>query len=276
MELDRARLLEPAELQALTEAASETDLLIIDVGAVERYGRAHLPGAILVTPQELVSGTPPASGRLPDIDRLTSLAQRLALTPETLVVAYDDEGGGWAGRLLWTLEVLGHRNWKYLDGGIHAWHDDGLPLTEAPAERAATRSPPALELDLAQVAEGDDAEATVDGQGQIWDARSFEEYVGSRVNAARGGHIPGARHLDWLDLMDRNRALRLREDIVDVIRDAGLDLNAPIITHCQSHHRSGLTWLVGRLLGLDIRAYHGSWSEWGNDPDRIVRSGAEP
>lgn len=276
MELDRARLLEPAELQALTKAASDTDLLIIDVGAAERYRRAHLPGAILVTPQELVSGTPPASGRLPGLERLASLAQRLALTPETLVVAYDDEGGGWAGRLLWTLEVLGHRNWKYLDGGIHAWHDDGLPLTEAPAERAATRSPPALELDLAQVAEGDDAEATIDGPGQIWDARSFEEYVGSRVNAARGGHIPGARHLDWLDLMDRNRALRLREDIIDLIRDAGLDLEAPIITHCQSHHRSGLTWLAGRLLGLDIRAYHGSWSEWGNDPDRIVRTGAEP
>jgi thiosulfate/3-mercaptopyruvate sulfurtransferase len=24
--------------------------------------------------------------------------------------------------------------------------------------------------------------------------------------------------------------------------------------------------LVGRLLDIDIRAYHGSWAEWGNDP----------
>ena len=275
MELDRTRLLEPADLQSLT-MAPDTDLLIVDVGAAERFARAHLPGAVLVTPPELVSGIPPASGRLPDADRLAALAQRLALTPETLVVAYDDEGGGWAGRLLWTLEILGHRNWKYLDGGIHAWHDAGLPLSETPGDRPEASAPPALELDLAPLAEGDDVAATIDGLGQIWDARSFEEYVGSRVNAARGGHVPGARHLDWLDLMDRNRALRLREDVVDVIRGAGLDLDAPIITHCQSHHRSGLSWLVGRLLGLDIRAYHGSWGEWGNDAERPVRTGAEP
>ena len=276
MELDRARLLEPADLQALTTAGTDADLLIVDVGTAARFAQAHLPGASLVTPPELVSGIPPASGRLPDDQGLATLAQRLALTPETLVVAYDDEGGGWAGRLLWTLEVLGHSNWKYLDGGIHAWHAEGLPLTEVPSDRAKGETLPQLQLDLSPVAEANDVEATIAGPGQIWDARSFEEYSGSSVHAARGGHVPGARHLDWLDLLDRDRALRLREDVADVISSAGLDLEAPIITHCQSHHRSGLTWLVGRLLGLDIRAYHGSWSEWGNDPTRTVRTGAEP
>ena len=43
-----------------------------------------------------------------------------------------------------------------------------------------------------------------------------------------------------------------------------------IITHCQTHHRSGLSYMVGRILGLDIRAYHGSWSEWGNHPETPI------
>jgi len=43
-----------------------------------------------------------------------------------------------------------------------------------------------------------------------------------------------------------------------------------MITHCQSHHRSGFTYLVGKALGFNIRAYHGSWAEWGNHPTTPV------
>ncbi|MBT7370850.1 MAG: sulfurtransferase, partial [Gammaproteobacteria bacterium] len=109
-----------------------------------------------------------------------------------------------------------------------------------------------------------------DNRIQIWDARSAEEYAGTKVVADRGGHIPGAINLDWLDLMDRDRALRLREDLSAVIHDKGLDTAETVITHCQTHHRSGLCYFVGRLLGLNIKAYHGSWSEWGNDPDTPI------
>ncbi|MBT3897162.1 MAG: sulfurtransferase, partial [Gammaproteobacteria bacterium] len=45
-----------------------------------------------------------------------------------------------------------------------------------------------------------------------------------------------------------------------------------IITHCQTHHRSGLTYLIGKSLGYDIKAYPGSWSEWGNHPDTPVET----
>ncbi|HNG61229.1 MAG TPA: sulfurtransferase, partial [Cellvibrionaceae bacterium] len=38
----------------------------------------------------------------------------------------------------------------------------------------------------------------------------------------------------------------------------------PIVTHCQAHHRSGFTYLVGKALGLTIAAYDGGWAEWGN------------
>jgi thiosulfate/3-mercaptopyruvate sulfurtransferase len=37
-----------------------------------------------------------------------------------------------------------------------------------------------------------------------------------------------------------------------------------------------LTWLVGVLLGFPrMRAYAGSWSEWGNDPDLPVESNVQ-
>lgn len=277
MPLDRDRLIEPDTLTALVASSERdgTDLLIVDVGAADRYARAHIPGAVLVTPAELVDGGAPAPGKLPSTDRLQELFSRIGLTPETLVVAADDEGGGWAGRLIWTLEVIGHERWKVLDGGVHAWHDAGLPMTREPPDRAASDA--LVRIDRTPIAEaGDVLEASRSGSALIWDARSPEEYRGERVSAARGGHVPGAVNLDWLELIDRDRSLRLREDVELLLGDRGIDFTAPIITHCQSHHRSGLTWLVARLLGnRAVRGYHGSWSEWGNRDDLPVRTGAE-
>ncbi|HNP01660.1 MAG TPA: rhodanese-like domain-containing protein [Agitococcus sp.] len=50
----------------------------------------------------------------------------------------------------------------------------------------------------------------------------------------------------------------------------GITANKTVIVYCQTHHRSGLSYLVGKLLGLNIKAYAGSWSEWGNLRDTPV------
>jgi thiosulfate/3-mercaptopyruvate sulfurtransferase len=44
-----------------------------------------------------------------------------------------------------------------------------------------------------------------------------------------------------------------------------------VITHCQTHHRSGFTYLVAKSLGYPrVKGYAGSWGEWGNHPDTPV------
>lgn len=271
---DPARLLTPEALEALPAEYT----LLVDVGSAERYAQAHLPGAVLVTPAELVDGRPPATGRLPDVTRLNALFSRLGLRPDLKVVAYDDEGGGWAGRLLWTLDVVGHDNWAYLDGGIHAWQASGRPLESRPNE--AQPAPVSVTIDHGPIAEAEtilQALADADEDLLIWDARSAAEYRGERQAAARSGHIPGAINLDWLDLMDRQRELRLREDLAVCLATHGITPDKQIITHCQTHHRSGLTWLAARLLGYPrLKAYHGSWSEWGNRGDTPIHTGAQP
>src|SRR5690606_20500037 len=122
-------LIEPDQLQA---ALGDPQLLILDCSGAEHYARFHVPGAIHVPPQGLVSGAPPAPGKLPSLPALQRLFGQLGLTADKHVVAYDDEGGGWAGRLIWTLEVLGHRRWSYLNGGLHAWLNEGHPTEATP------------------------------------------------------------------------------------------------------------------------------------------------
>ncbi|MEQ8858808.1 MAG: sulfurtransferase [Pseudomonadales bacterium] len=249
---------------------------LVHVAEAAAYRQAHLPGAVLVEPRQLVIGTPPAPGRLPDRERLDALFGALGLHDDLHLVVYDDEGGGWAGRLIWTLDVIGHRRWSYLDGGLHAWHAAGLPL-ESGAGVAPEATRVRVQIDRGPIAEVDDVlAATADRHQLIWDVRSAEEYRGERSGSRRAGHVPGAVNLDWLLLMDPNRALRLVADLESLLAEHGISADKRVITHCQSHHRSGLSYLVGRLLGFDIRAFHGSWAEWGNRDDLPVVTGAAP
>lgn len=262
-------LLEP---QTLAGRLGEARLLVIDLGKTQVYQQAHVPGAIHLDPLQLKRNSAPAPGLLPDAEVLAELFGSIGLTPETHVVACDDEGGGWAGRLLWVLESIGHLHYSWLNGGIHAWLAEGLPTESGSQPCSTTDYPlptinPHTDITLAELRARLD-----DPLLAIWDARSEEEYAGVRAYAQKGGHIPGAIHYEWTEPMDRSRHLRIRplDQVRAELTRRGLTADKEIITHCQTHHRSSYSWLVGRLLGLNIRAYAGSWSEWGNHPDTPV------
>lgn len=262
-------LMEPDDLQPLL---GRSKLLILDTSSAANYARGHVPGAIHIEPKALQCGVAPAPGKLPSTEQLSTLFAGVGLTPDTHVVAYDDEGGGWAGRLLWTLEVLGHTRYSYLNGGLQAWTNEGHPLdTEAHSRQPSNF---VAQIHAEALATLEQIQARLgDSQMAIWDARSADEYAGRKVIGPRGGHIPGAVNIDWLELMDRSRNLRLLP--LDALRERlqalGITPDKSVITHCHSHHRSGLTWLAMKILGYpDIKAYDGSWGEWGSRTDTPV------
>lgn len=264
-------LLEPAELQS---RLGEPGLLIVDLGKESVYQQVHVPGAVLFNGKQLVSGQQPSPGKLPATAQISAALSALGLTPEIHVVAYDDEGGAAAGRFIWTLDVLGHRRYSYLNGGIHAWLAAGLPTeSQANAARpssyvATLNTTASADLDYVLAHHGD-------ADHVIWDARSPEEYNGSLVRAQRSGHIPGARNYEWTRAIDRSNAMRIRplDEVRTELAALGINGEKTVITHCQTHHRSGFTYLLGKILGFErMKAYPGSWSEWGNLHDTPVEN----
>ncbi len=266
-------LVEPEELHP---RLGDEQLLLVDVGRAATYEQAHLPGARHLDYGAIVAATGQAGGLLPDEIRLGAALSAIGLTPERHVVAYDDEGGGKAARLLWTLEALGHRRYSLLNGGLHAWAGERRPLTTAIAESTASDYRAKLADDSAVVASrAFILEHLNDPNVALLDARSPSEYDGSRRYAARGGHIPGAVNMEWTEAMDQGRNLRLRD--ADWLRQRlaalGIRPEQTVVAYCQTHHRSAHTWFWLKWIGRNAKGYPGSWSDWGNREDVPVEGG---
>lgn len=264
-------IIEPAGLAQLLENPPE-NLRLVDVCSEQSYMSGHIEGALHIPPQMMVSNIPPAPGRIATVEQLTRLFAFLGMTPDTHFIVYDDEGGGWAGRFIWTLDAIGHQNYSYLNGGLQAWKTAQLPLSKSVPQVEPTE--PDISIDPSVLVEIPDILAQLDSPDfVVWDARSPAEYRGERSGAQKAGHIPGAVNIEWTQLMDHQNGLRIRPDAREFLASQGITGKRPIITHCQSHHRSGFTYLVGKSLGFDIKGYHGSWAEWGNHPDTPVETG---
>lgn len=266
-------LIEPEWLNDQLQSGTTPTISIWDLTTKESYQEGHLENAIFVNFAQLRSGEPPVQGLLPSNEQLTEVFSQIGLKDDTHIVLYDDDGGGKSGRTAWTLDVIGHHNYSVINGGIMAWKAKGLPLSSSPTEPSATDYPVTYLTDELVVSREWLLEHLDNEQLIVWDARSPQEFDGSLARATKAGHIPGAVNYEWTRAMqlDNNRTLRPLEEIKGELEKLGITPDKTVVTHCQTHHRSGFTYLLGKILGFkDIRAYPGSWAEWGNHPDTPV------
>ena len=267
------------EVEDLVPYLGHEKIRIVDLSRSSVFEQLHIPHAIHLQPKYLVRQEENASGLLPEEEGLEELLRILNITPDHHVVVYDDEGGAWAGRLIWNLHCLGFYNTSLLNGGIHAWLGTGLPTTSDVEKFEAVEPLVTVHLNEQYRIQYDELLEKVNNKEiQVWDCRTEDEYTGIRLAARRGGHIPGARHFEWSTALNRENHLKLRplQNTQQRLEQLGFNLNEPVVVYCQSHHRSGLAYILGRLLGWSIQAYDGAWSEWGNSLASPIITGETP
>ena len=100
------------------------------------------------------------------------------------------------------------------------------------------------------------------------DARSRAEYDGATpYGEARGGHLPGAVHLHYRDLLNTLGGLRDGETIRSRLSALGASPDRPTVAYCTGGVRSA--WFVVLLADLghhSVRNYSGSMWEWAAGP----------
>jgi thiosulfate/3-mercaptopyruvate sulfurtransferase len=111
---------------------------------------------------------------------------------------------------------------------------------------------------------------------QIVDARSEGEFCGiDKMKNKRGGAIPGAKHLEWIDLIDRpTQRFKTPGQLRRLFTEAKIDLDKPTATHCQGGGRASVMAFGMELMGAkDVSNYYASWGEWGNADDTPIVAG---
>lgn len=262
-------LIEPDELE---KHLDDPAIIIVDLCKPKQYAQAHLPGARFVNYGDIIRVEKPVAGLLPGDAEFSALVSSLGIDADKTVVAYDDEGGGCAARMIWTLQVFGHEKTALLNGGLHSWANEGHPLSiDVPAP---ARSDYTLKNTGRYTADRDNIISKLDdSHTALLDARTLSEYLGDKKFAERGGHIPGAKRYEWTSAMDRNRNFRFlpADEIQPKLDQLGITRDREVIVYCQTHHRSAYSWLMLRMLGYeDVKGYPGSWSDWGNRMDTPV------
>ncbi len=264
-------LIEPERLES---ALGDDDLLVVDLSSAKTHQQYHIPGSVFLAYADIVADRPPVAGLLPEVERLVEVLSAIGIADGRRVVAYDDEGGGKACRLLWTLDCLGFGDYRLLNGGLHAWAREGHRLTDAPT--LPHPSDFVAHFDPSPIADAAYVKARLEDPSTVLvDTRSADEYSGRRRYAERGGHIPGAIHFDWMRGMDPSRNLRFRDpaELGNELNGLGITHDKTPVVYCQTHHRSSHTYILLKYLGYEgVRGYHGAWSDWGNRPDTPVET----
>ncbi|MBF0187750.1 MAG: sulfurtransferase [Magnetococcales bacterium] len=254
--------------QWLEKHLGDEKVRIVHVGGENIYPQIHLPKAVLLPMGAILVMKGGVPGMMADPAHLEQIFSQLGIDAETHVVAYDATGGLDAARLIWTLARLGHMKGSVLDGGLGAWYEEQRPMTQEVPEIAQTtfHSEPVAGKKFVVTLEQMQGASKGEEDVALVDTRSENEYAGRNLMGLRG-HIPGARHRDWISTLKGPKNPRLQSDsaLRALYADAGVsNMEKPVFVYCQTAHRASQSWLLLRHLGFkDVRLYDGSMAEWG-------------
>ncbi len=239
------------------------------------YDEAHIPGAVFFDHDSVVDPSSELPHALPSPGLFEQFASSMGIAHADTIVVYDGPGMFTAPRVWWMFRTMGARNVFVLDGGFDRWKEDGRPVSSRKEPIASCAFIP--DFNKSGVVSFSDMQRIVaEGSAQIADARSAGRFTGQEPEpraGLRSGHMPGACNVPVFSLSD-NGFLKSPEELKAVFRQAGIDLNRPVVTTCGSGVTAAAITLALHELGhSDNALYDGSWSEWGGRDDTAVETG---
>ena len=249
------------------------------------YDEGHIPGARFAGWDEITATRDGVPNELAPVADLQKLFARLGVGDDARIVLYGDSSGLSAARAYFTLDYLGHgERAALLDGGLEKWRAErravSTDLVEpkmapfTPRVRASAIVDHDVVRDLSWTATKLASPSVV-----LIDARPVEEYEGTKPGEGvpRGGHIPGAANVFWMQnvVSKENPALRSVAELRKLYEEAGALRGRTVVTYCRTGGQASHAYFTLKYLGYDVVMYDGSFFEWSNTEGAPVVVGRE-
>ena len=243
----------------LEKILNSPDLLLIDTRSFKDYSEGHIPGAINLDLFAFHWIDTSKEGIESFNAQTQNLFSFVGVTNEKKVIFYDDISGMLAARGVWMLMYFSHPQAMMIDGGFNKWKKENLPIETKPNNFIPSKFSGKINPEI--IAGYDFINENLNNL-KIIDARSKEEYEGTLVRAARGGHIPNSQNIDWNQNITLDGKIKNDEELLKIYN---INKDTSIVTYCQGAYRAANTFVALKKLGFtNVKVYLGSWGEWGN------------
>lgn len=217
-------LIEPGELQ---KKLKEPGLRILDTRPQAEYAKGHVPGAVQVD-LKAWQDLGKKEGGFRDAKAWGEKVGQLGIGHDSQVVVYGSNLTDTA-RIWWTLKYLGLQNVTILNGGWNLWVKEKQATETVSPKIEAVKFEPKFQAD--RLEEIDSLKKSVQaGKVTVVDARSTDEFTGKEVRGKRGGHIPGAKHLEWKELLAEDGRFKSPEQLRELFRQRGITPDQTAVT----------------------------------------------
>ena len=255
-----------ADTDWLAARLNDPFVRVVDLSPLEDYERGHLPGAVHVWWQDLVEVNNNTYGMLVDPATRKRVFEQAGIENGMTVVAYDDAGGRYAARFLWTLLYANIAAGRLLNGGIDIWRAEGRPITRTVPDIKPTHLADAAPNEAVLI-NGTDLQKNLGQPGFVAiDTRTLAEGRETWNGFLRFGRIPGARSIPWDRNLGQKNTAVVREpgELNRVYEGQAVQRDQTIAVYGLTGVDAAHTFWIMRVLGYDkVRLYDGSWAEWG-------------
>jgi len=263
-----------AETEWLAQHMDDPNVRIVDARPPQQYGAGHIPGAVNLPGTNGIPRT--ADGEMASPEEFSLLAGKLGIGNGGTIIVYDIPNQH-MGLVAWAFLYYGHCDVRVLDGGFEKWTREGRPVSTQPTnypEANFTAKPvDAIYCSFSHAKASHGRPETV-----FWDTRTLSEYHGGAEGHGkpppRPGHIAGAAHLDWVELIDpETKTFKPAAELRALLASKGITPDREVNTYCGGGRRGSIGTLVLKLLGYEnARSYAAGFSQWSRQPDTPVES----
>ena len=230
------------------------------------YEKCHIKGAVRVDIEtELSAPVTKHGGRhpLPDINELKCTFEKIGISNDSIVIAYDDGDLAGCSRLWWILKYLGHDKVYVLNGGINIFKEIGGDVTSE--ETVPTKSNFKVNLNEDMRVDMEYVRERINNENvALVDCREYKRYIGEFEPVdKKAGHIPNALNYFWMDILNKNEE-RLTIKSEEVLKDYFKELNNydEVIIYCGSGITASPVSLALNEIKIPHKFYTGSFSDW--------------